>query len=240
MSLLGRSAALGSSTLRLFSSTNTGLKNLVVCRSYSARLISQTVKSLEQYEALKTNQSDLLVGWFTAKWSTAGKLFEGDFEKLAEQFPQVWTHLLQLVTYFLAHFLQMRCWWSPEGCLWRRSCGLSPSCNYPNWRKARWINLLQIRYDYCQGTPCKLFRYCIGREEIHRAVPLRRGTCREETVGLRSRHWYNDSTTRILLVSAYTLDVTGWVRKVNIVLSKNSYLNTVINAPYNCTVVGNH
>jgi ABC-type enterochelin transport system substrate-binding protein len=47
------------------------------------------VKSLEQYEALKTNPSDLLVGWFTAKWSTAGKLFDSDFEKLAEQFPQV-------------------------------------------------------------------------------------------------------------------------------------------------------
>jgi len=49
----------------------------------------QRIKSLEGYEALKVNQSDLLVGWFTANWSTAGKLYEGEFDKLASQYPQV-------------------------------------------------------------------------------------------------------------------------------------------------------
>ena len=49
----------------------------------------QTVKTVEEYEALKVNQSDLLVGWFTAQWSTAGKMFDADFDKLASQYPQV-------------------------------------------------------------------------------------------------------------------------------------------------------
>ena len=46
------------------------------------------MKSLEEYEGLKVGKSDLMVGWFSAKWSTAGKLFESDFDKLAVQFPQ--------------------------------------------------------------------------------------------------------------------------------------------------------
>lgn len=46
------------------------------------------MKSSDEYEALKVNKSDLLVGWFSARWSTAAKLFEPEFEQLATQYPQ--------------------------------------------------------------------------------------------------------------------------------------------------------
>ena len=37
---------------------------------------------------MKVGKSDLMVGWFSARWSTAAKMFESDFEKLAAQYPQ--------------------------------------------------------------------------------------------------------------------------------------------------------
>jgi hypothetical protein len=43
---------------------------------------------MEEYEALKIGKSDLMVGWFNAHWSTAGKLFEAEFDKLAAHYPQ--------------------------------------------------------------------------------------------------------------------------------------------------------
>lgn len=37
---------------------------------------------------MKTSESDLLVGWFSGRWSTAAKVFESDFESLAAEYPK--------------------------------------------------------------------------------------------------------------------------------------------------------
>lgn len=75
--------------MRLFCS-QASPKNLVVCiLLYPSISFFQTVKTLEEYEALKVSKADLMVGWFYAPWSTAAKIFEGDFDKLASQYPNV-------------------------------------------------------------------------------------------------------------------------------------------------------
>merc|ERR1719321_526994 len=44
------------------------------------------LKDLESYEALKAN-SKVMVGWFSAHWSAAGKLYEPKFDELAASYP---------------------------------------------------------------------------------------------------------------------------------------------------------
>jgi len=54
------------------------------------RLLNQvhTIKSFEQYEALRNDTSKVLVGWYTSHFSAASKLYTQKFEELAKSYPQ--------------------------------------------------------------------------------------------------------------------------------------------------------
>ena len=108
MSFIVKTACAQRGIHRFFCSQSSVLKNLVVCstnlRQYRPL---QTIKTHEEYEALKVNKSDLLVGWFTARWSTAGKMFEADFDKLATQFPDVCYLFIYNNRSIVVHLLQV-------------------------------------------------------------------------------------------------------------------------------------
>eukprot|EP00927_Polykrikos_kofoidii_P004022 TRINITY_DN115_c1_g2_i1.p2 TRINITY_DN115_c1_g2~~TRINITY_DN115_c1_g2_i1.p2 ORF type:complete len:174 (-),score=23.62 TRINITY_DN115_c1_g2_i1:121-585(-) len=53
------------------------------------RLLSvPAVKDFATYEALKTSRTPMAVGWFTSHFSTAGKMYEAQFEAMAKQYPK--------------------------------------------------------------------------------------------------------------------------------------------------------
>merc|ERR1719359_749108 len=53
----------------------------------SARPNLKVIADNESYEAIKTSGTKMMVGWFSAHWSAAGKLYESKFDELAGSYP---------------------------------------------------------------------------------------------------------------------------------------------------------
>merc|ERR1719240_2179279 len=56
-------------------------------RCFAAKPAAKVIADYESYEAIKTTGTKMMVGYFTASWSAASKLYEPKFDELAASYP---------------------------------------------------------------------------------------------------------------------------------------------------------
>merc|ERR1719252_63420 len=67
----------------MLASAGRGMSGKLFRRCFAAKPAAKVIADYESYEAIKTTGTKMMVGYFTASWSAASKLYESKFDDMA-------------------------------------------------------------------------------------------------------------------------------------------------------------